>query len=158
VTVPSGGGITINGTQDGTGSGLIPNQLFFQDNGEIASHDGAHRIIFDRANNNLELREYGSIVLSPGATKGQRTSTVTISSAATTINGNSSSPGLTVDNAGNGDGIDINALGGCGVCVRNSTSGTYAAASEIGGTFYGGSSSYGVYAFGGGRRLERKRP
>ena len=89
VTFPTGGGITLNGTQDGSGSTLIPNQLFFQDNGEIASHDANHRIIFDRASNILELREYGNIVFSPGSS-GQRTGTVTISSGKLAVNGGGS--------------------------------------------------------------------
>jgi hypothetical protein len=56
------------------------NELFFQDNGEIRSADDNHRIIFDRANNILEMREFGNIIFSPGATAGQRTQTVTLAS------------------------------------------------------------------------------
>jgi hypothetical protein len=56
------------------------NEIYFQDNGEIRSGDDNHRIIFDRSNNNLELREFGNILFSPGATTGQRTQTVTFAS------------------------------------------------------------------------------
>jgi hypothetical protein len=38
--------------------------------------DGNHRITFDQANNVLDIIEYGSIYLSPGATSGVRTNTV----------------------------------------------------------------------------------
>jgi hypothetical protein len=56
------------------------NELFFQDNGEIRSYDHNHRIIFDRPNNILEMREFGNIIFSPGANTGQRTQTVTLTS------------------------------------------------------------------------------
>lgn len=53
------------------------NEIFFQDNGQIRSVDDNHRIIFDRANNIIELREYGDLIFSPGATSGTRTQKVT---------------------------------------------------------------------------------
>ena len=71
------GGIQISQT---TGSSNT-NELLFKDNGQIRSHDDAHRIIFDRSNNILELREYGDILFSPGSgSSGIRTQTVTFKS------------------------------------------------------------------------------
>jgi len=69
-----GGAITM--TQTDTG----PNEIFFTDNGQIRSYDNAHRIIFDRANDILETREYGAIILSSGATSFNRTQTVYVGS------------------------------------------------------------------------------
>ncbi|MGH2461755.1 MAG: hypothetical protein ACRDIY_23115 [Chloroflexota bacterium] len=63
---------------DRTDSQSPGNELFFQDNGQIRSSDDNHRLIFDRENNILELREFGSIVLSPGASSGQRTQVMTL--------------------------------------------------------------------------------
>ncbi len=71
--VTASGGIRIS--QSGNASSN--NELYFQDNGQIRSLDDNHRIIFDRANNILELREYGDLVFSSGATSGTRTQTVT---------------------------------------------------------------------------------
>jgi hypothetical protein len=48
-------------------------EIFFADNGQIRSADNNHRILFRRAEDKMELREYGSIVFSPGATAGQET-------------------------------------------------------------------------------------
>ena len=53
-------------------------EIFFADNGQIRSAGNSHRILFRRSDNILELREYGKIVLSPGATKGQSTAKVEI--------------------------------------------------------------------------------
>lgn len=63
---------------DRTDSQSPSNELFFSDNGQIRSSDDNHRLIFDRANNILELREFGSIVFSPGASSGQRTQVMTL--------------------------------------------------------------------------------
>jgi len=41
-------------------------EIFFQDNGQIRSMDQAHRIVFNRANNRLELYEFGDIVFLTG--------------------------------------------------------------------------------------------
>jgi len=41
-------------------------EIFFQDNGQIRSLDQAHRIVFNRANNRLELYEFGDIVFLTG--------------------------------------------------------------------------------------------
>jgi hypothetical protein len=43
-------------------------EIFFTDNGQIRSLDGAHRIMFRRSENIMEFREFGRIVFSPGAT------------------------------------------------------------------------------------------
>jgi hypothetical protein len=56
------------------------NQIYFLDNGEIRSGDDNHRIIFDRSDNILEMREFGNILFSPGSNSGQRTQTVTFAS------------------------------------------------------------------------------
>ncbi|WP_052691841.1 phage tail-collar fiber domain-containing protein [Teredinibacter purpureus] len=52
-------------------------EIFFADNGQIRSSDNNHRILFRRSEDILELREYGKIVLSPGAKKGTATATTT---------------------------------------------------------------------------------
>jgi hypothetical protein len=122
VDVTAGSGITINGTQDGAGTSLIPNQLFFQDNGEIASHDANHRLIFDRANNILELRKWGNLVFSPGSTGG-RTSTVTVPAGGgitvvgdlredfNNANKGSYTPGLRFGSGNPGEGISSDRVG-----------------------------------------------
>lgn len=53
-------------------------EIFFADNGQIRSLDNNHRLLFRRSENVLELREYGRIVLSAGATKGQETASVVV--------------------------------------------------------------------------------
>jgi hypothetical protein len=76
--IAKSGGIRISQTANADST----NELVFQDNGQIRSGtDYNHRIIFDRANNILELREYGSLYFSPGATTGARTQKVTFTSA-----------------------------------------------------------------------------
>lgn len=77
------GGIRIRQTAAQSGE----NELYFQDNGQIRSRDDNHRIIFDRESSRMELREYGEIVLSAGATAGQRTQTVTVSGGGMAVNG-----------------------------------------------------------------------
>ena len=54
-------------------------EIFFQDNGKIKCFDDNHSILFRRTDNIMELREYGSIVFSPGAVNGTETSKVIIS-------------------------------------------------------------------------------
>src|ERR1700756_2779410 len=77
IDVDAAGGIQISQSADSSSN----NELYFQDNGQIRSSDNNHRIIFDRANNTLELRDYGSIVFSSGATSGVRTQKVIVTSA-----------------------------------------------------------------------------
>lgn len=89
------GGVTVEGTQDGIGTSLIPNQIFFKDNGEIASLDPSHRLIFDRSNNILEMREFGTIMFSPGATGAQRTAEVWFTPTAANVFYNFNVSGLT---------------------------------------------------------------
>jgi hypothetical protein len=48
-------------------------EIVFADNGQIRSIDNNHRILFRRSEDKLELREYGDIVFSPGATAGAET-------------------------------------------------------------------------------------
>ncbi len=74
--VAGSGGIRISQT----GAANSTNEILFQDNGQIRSLDDNHRIIFDRANNIIELREYGDLIFSPGATATARTQTVTFKS------------------------------------------------------------------------------
>lgn len=74
--VASSGGIRISQTTPASNT----NEVYFADNGQIRSLDDNHRIIFNRAANELELREYGAITFSPGATAGQRTAAVVIQS------------------------------------------------------------------------------
>lgn len=49
------------------------NRIFFENNGEIASYDEKHKILFRRDENLLEFREYGIIAFSAGATDGVST-------------------------------------------------------------------------------------
>ena len=51
-------------------------EIFFEENGQIRSHDNNHRILFRRSDNILELREFGKIVFSPGALLGKETAKV----------------------------------------------------------------------------------
>jgi len=76
-----GGAITMTQTDSTISTSYTgPNEIFFTDNGQIRSSDNAHRIIFDRANNILETREFGAIILSSGATSSNRTQTVYVGS------------------------------------------------------------------------------
>jgi hypothetical protein len=54
------------------------NRIFFEDNGEIASYDQKHKILFRRNENIMEFREYGKIVFSAGATEGTSTNNIII--------------------------------------------------------------------------------
>jgi hypothetical protein len=63
-----GGNLRIKGDQE----------IFFEENGQIRSVDNNHRILFRRSEQKLELREYGSIIFSPGATEGKETAKVVI--------------------------------------------------------------------------------
>lgn len=72
--VAGAGGIRISRTER-----ISPNnEIFFQDNGRIRSRDNNHQIIFDRSSNKLELREYGDIIFSAGATSGNRTNSMVV--------------------------------------------------------------------------------
>lgn len=53
-------------------------KIIFADNGEIRSGDANHRILFRRNENKLELREYGDIIFSSGATAGRETAKMTL--------------------------------------------------------------------------------
>jgi trimeric autotransporter adhesin len=77
LVIAKSGGIRILRTANADST----NELVFQDNGQIRSGtDYNHRIIFDRTNNILELREYGDLCFSPGSTSGTRTQKVTFTS------------------------------------------------------------------------------
>ncbi len=54
------------------------NEIFFNDNGQIRSHDDAHRILFRREENIMEIREYGDIIFSSGSSVAQETNTMNI--------------------------------------------------------------------------------
>ncbi len=75
-------------------------ELLFKDNGQIRSLDNNHRILFRRTEDKLELREYGDIVFSPGATTGAETA-----KAVMLANGNvgigTASPSENLEIAGN---------------------------------------------------------
>jgi hypothetical protein len=43
-------------------------EVVFQDNGQIRSFDQSHKVVFNRANNLMELHEFGDIVLMTGGT------------------------------------------------------------------------------------------
>ncbi len=53
-------------------------EILFADNGQIRSADNNHRIIFNRAADTIEFREFGRFVFSPGATAGKATSKLII--------------------------------------------------------------------------------
>src|SRR6202007_2544807 len=77
--------ITQTDTAGGALAGPPTTELFFQDNGQIRSHDNDHRIIFFRGNggtsyNIMELREYGDIIFSPGSS-GNRTQKIVFKSS-----------------------------------------------------------------------------
>jgi hypothetical protein len=55
-------------------------QIRFEENGDIRSYDGNHRILFRRTENIFEVREFGSIMFSPGAETGDQTAKVFIGS------------------------------------------------------------------------------
>lgn len=55
-------------------------EIFFADNGQIRSLDNNHKILFRRPENKLELREYGDLIFSPGATTGAETAKVVMQS------------------------------------------------------------------------------
>lgn len=48
-------------------------EIAFADNGSIKSFDGNHAILFRRSENKLEIREFGDLLFSPGATSGTTT-------------------------------------------------------------------------------------
>ncbi len=63
--------------QIGSSINMVANgELAFQDNGQIRSLDNNHRILFRRSENKLELREFGDLIFSPGATAGVETAKV----------------------------------------------------------------------------------
>ncbi|MBU3660844.1 MAG: tail fiber domain-containing protein [Flavobacteriales bacterium] len=68
------GGIRISQTANAS----TDNEIFFQDNGQIRSLDNNHRLIFDRSSDIMEMREYGDLIFSPGATASARTQKVTM--------------------------------------------------------------------------------
>jgi hypothetical protein len=70
-------------------------ELFFKDGGQIRSGDDNHRILFRRSENKLELREFGDIVFSPGATAGGETAKVVMSGGGNV--GIGRSPGTKLD-------------------------------------------------------------
>ena len=74
--VATAGGIQLSRTDSISSN----NEIYFEDNGQIRSADDNHRIIFDRENDIFEIREYGQILLSPGAISGQRTGKMILNS------------------------------------------------------------------------------
>jgi hypothetical protein len=53
-------------------------EFYFADNGQIRSLDDNHRILFRRAENKMELREYGNIIFSAGAVSSAETGTMVV--------------------------------------------------------------------------------
>jgi len=75
---------TLTATTPGGQSGVTVSSngtIRFVDNGQISSSDNNHRLLFRRSENILELREFGSIVLSAGATQGNATSSLVVTAA-----------------------------------------------------------------------------
>jgi hypothetical protein len=73
-----------NGNLNVTGGNIqldTGREVFFKDNGQIRSSDNNHCILFRRTENKLEVREFGDIIFSPGANKGEETAKVVISSS-----------------------------------------------------------------------------
>lgn len=64
------GDVSISGSLSITGTS---NEIYFRDSGQIRSTDNNHRILFRRPENKLEIREFGDIIFSPGATSGAET-------------------------------------------------------------------------------------
>ncbi len=56
-------------------------ELFITENGQVRSGDNNHRILFRRSENKMELREFGDIILSPGATAGTETAKVVVNAS-----------------------------------------------------------------------------
>lgn len=76
LTVTGGSTFNNNVSLNGALSLTADKELLFTDNGQIRSLDNNHRILFRRAENKLELREFGHIIFSPGATTGVETAKV----------------------------------------------------------------------------------
>jgi hypothetical protein len=72
--VAGSGGIRISQSANSSNT----NEIYFQDNGQIRSADDNHRLIFDRSSDIMEMREYGDLIFSPGATASARTQKVTM--------------------------------------------------------------------------------
>ncbi|MBW4434467.1 MAG: hypothetical protein KME28_22810, partial [Pelatocladus maniniholoensis HA4357-MV3] len=53
-------------------------ELFFADNGQIRSLDDNHRILFNRSQDQMEFRERGDLIFSPGAIDGTQTAKAVI--------------------------------------------------------------------------------
>lgn len=77
-----GSPVDITGALSVTESLSLPSgkEIVFADNGQIRCFNNDHRILFRRTENKLELREYGDLVFSPGATAGAETAKVVMQS------------------------------------------------------------------------------
>jgi microcystin-dependent protein len=115
------GGIRISRTEGLAGT-ASNNEIFFQDNGQIRSVDDNHRLIFDRANNTIEMREYGDLVFSPGSTAGTRTQTVTFKSGGNV--GIDDATPVAMLTVGNGDLFQVNSAGAIAAATGITSSGT----------------------------------
>jgi|GEM_PF-1234427 len=90
-----GGDLTVEGKVNINGG-----ELFFDDVGQISSKDNNHRILFRRTEDKLELREYGQIIFSPGATSGTETAKV-VFAANGRVGIGTTSPRVPLDIVGN---------------------------------------------------------
>jgi hypothetical protein len=87
----------------------------------------------------------GTVTLNLDTTKVPLLASANTFTNSNTINANSSSPALALNNAGSGDGIDVSAPGGIGVSLLSSDLGIQTTSSFVGGNFVssGGFGSFG---------------
>ena len=91
------------------------NEIFFADNGQIRSNDDNHRILFRRADNKMEFREYGDIVFSPGAIAGNETAKVVMKAGGNVdMTGDLNVGGHITDLVESHDGYWASCSGACG--------------------------------------------
>jgi hypothetical protein len=100
--------LDVNGSER-LGSG---GELLFADKGQIRSMDNNHRILFRRDENKMELREYGDIIVSSGASAAQETDAL-VAKANGNVGIGTASPGAKLDVRGGilMDDGSINATG-----------------------------------------------